>query len=144
MKLNKTINNGSWASFRTFPIALLFCSILMASCLEEDLAFDVIESPVLAIFGDASISNDMLSMTGTFYELNKSGILDHTVGIDSTLLSGLSVAVYVNSDELVQQLTTGADGTAVLTTDIADLNGASTLEWVGEYNGVPFRLLERF
>jgi len=126
-------------------LATLVLGILLSSCTSDDLAFDVIESPVLATFEESVDSQEgILSMTATFYELDKSGILDKNIGIDSTLISGLSIEIFVNEKTSVGQVTTGSDGKAVFEKSFGDLGGASRLEWVGTHNGTPFRIYRNF
>ena len=130
---------------RAVPVISFMCIIgLFTSCVDDELAYDIIESPVLVVFDTPSIEDEMLTLGGTFYELDKSGILDNTVGIDSTLLSDLIISVYINNDVLIEELVTDASGNAVLSTDIANLQGVTTLEWAGIYNNVPFRFLKKF
>jgi len=119
--------------------------VLLSSCTSDDLAFDIIESPVLATFEESIDSQEgMLSMTATFYELDKSGILDKNIGIDSTLISGLTIEVFINENTSVGQLTTDSNGQATLEKSLGDLGGASRLEWVGTHSGTPFRIYRNF
>lgn len=129
-----------YALFTAFVLASL-----LTSCTSDDLAFEVIESPVLALFEEEiDDTAGSISMTATFYELDKSGILDKNIGIDSTLISGLSVAVFINETTQVGTLTTGSDGTATFEKPISELAGVSRLEWVGTYNDTPFRIYRNF
>lgn len=130
-------------SRKIFLLALVGC--FLASCAKDDLAFDVIESPVLAQFetvGDAEPG--MLKMKATFFDLDKSGILDHTVGIDSLPVAGLEIKVFVFESDLVGELMTDADGAVIFEEEISNLNGASRLEWVGTYEETPFRIYQNF
>lgn len=139
------LNNRKTRILKFWPIAaFVLCINVFTSCVEDDLAYDIIESPVLAVFDSPSITDDVLTLTGTFYELDKSGILDSSIGIDSTLISGMTLSVYVYGDVLVETLTTDANGVAMLSTGVSNLDGAGTLEWVGVYNNVPFRILKKY
>ncbi len=144
IKKDSPITTGIVGILFAIFVTLVLASLL-TSCTSDDLAFEVIESPVLALFeeeiDDAAGS---ISMTATFYELDKSGILDKSIGIDSTLISGLSVTVFINETTEVGSLTTGSDGTATFEKTISELNGASRLEWVGTYNDTPFRIYRNF
>ena len=103
----------------------------------------MIESPVLAVFSEETDAG-MLRMTATFYELDKSGILDKNVGIDSTVVSGLSLELFINEDTPVGTLTTDANGKAVFEKATSDLLGANRIEWVGNHNNTPFRIYRNF
>ncbi len=126
-----------------FLLAAAFLFFLSA-CEKDELAFDVIESPVLAVFEDMTAPPDALKMKATFYELDKTGILDLNVGIDSLPVSNLSVSVFVFGDELVGEFTTDSEGTVLLEATTDQLKGASRLEWVGEYDNTAFRIFRNF
>ena len=114
---------------------------ISSGCLEEELAFDVVESPVLALFDDTlDDSTGILSVRATFYELDKSGILDHTIGIDSTLLTGLPIEVYINESQLMGTFTTDSNGEVLYEEDFSAVGTAGRLEWVGSHKGVSFRI----
>ena len=119
---------------------LLFWGIF-TGCLEEELAFDVVESPVLAVFEDMDSGDiNRLAVKATFYELDKSGILDQNVGIDSTLLSSLPIEVYINESQLLGSFTTDANGEIMFEEELSAIGGAGKLEWVGTYKEVDFRI----
>ena len=124
---------------------LLLAGCFMASCAKDDLAFDIIESPVLAQF-EALADTDpgMLKVKATFLDLDKSGILDQNIGIDSLPVAGLALKVYVFESDLVGELMTDADGTVVFEEALNNLQGASRLEWVGVYEDTPFRIYQNF
>ncbi|MEM6316864.1 MAG: hypothetical protein AAF960_04300 [Bacteroidota bacterium] len=138
---NKKIQLSTFSLLSFLAIALV---ALLPSCTSDDLAFDVIESPVLALFEEDIDTDGMLNMTATFYELDKSGILDQNVGIDSTLITGLVLEVFINETVKVGEVTTDSAGKAVFSKSLGDLNGASRLEWVGNYEGTPFRIYRNF
>lgn len=141
---NKIKSNSSHSFQISFFIFLVaFVAILLPSCTSDDLAFDVIESPVLAVF-EEDIDGGMLRMTATFYELDKSGILDQNIGIDSTVVSDLPVEIFINENNQVGSVTTDDSGQAIFETAVEDLQGASRLEWVGNYNNTPFRIYRNF
>lgn len=123
----------------------VFAACLLASCSKDELAFDVIESPVLAQFETMTPSSpDMVKVKATFMDLDKSGILDHTVGIDSLPVAGLSVKVFVYETELVGEYMTDSAGEVVLEENLEALQGAGKLEWVGEYEETPFRIYSNY
>ncbi len=145
-KLNKDspITTGIMGILYAVP-AVLILAILVTSCTSENLAFDVIESPVLATFEETIDSEEgILTMSATFYELDKSGILDKNIGIDSTLISGMTVEVFINENTLVGEITTDSEGKAVFAKSFSELEGASRLEWVGTYSDTPFRIYRNF
>ena len=123
----------------------LLTGILLAACSKDDLAFDIIESPVLVLFesqGDAQPG--MLKIKATFYDLDKSGILDHTVGIDSIPVANLPVKIFVFENELVGEVTTDAQGSVIFEKDLTALQGAGRLEWTGSYDDIPFRVYQNY
>ena len=92
-----------------FTVAL---SIFLISCEEEDPFVDRTEAPLLLVFDEVtgylasggltsvpSVSKTVTAATYTqpvtlsvnLYELDKSGILDHTVGIDSIPVAGVAM-----------------------------------------------------
>ena len=124
---------------------LLGITILMlfaSSCSSDELAFDVIESPVLVLFDGPTTTDDMMSITATFYELDKSGILDQNIGIDSTLITNLNIKIFTDDDVMLDELTTDANGQAEFTKALSDIGGTSRLEWVGNYDEVAFRVFK--
>ncbi len=122
----------------------LLVSLLFASCTKDDLAFDVIESPVLAIFEDMDAGGSNLTVKATFYDLDKSGILDNTIGIDSIPVANMEISVFILSNQLVETLTTDSNGEAVFDIPLTDLSGASRLEWVGKHDDIDFRIFHNF
>lgn len=132
-------------TLKNIALYLSFCIVvLLQSCLSDDLAFDVIESPVLALFTNPSSTDSMMTISATFYELDKTGILDNAIGIDSIPIGGMSVQVFTDVDVLLGELTTGSDGGAVFSKPWSELSSVSRLEWVGTYDGVPFRIYKNF
>jgi len=124
---------------------VFFIAILFSACISEDLAFEVIESPVLATFEESVDTQEgILSMTATFYELDKSGILDQNIGIDSTLVTGLSLQIFVDESALVDEVMTDSQGKAVFEKSLNDLNGSRRIEWVGTHANTAFRIYRNF
>lgn len=124
---------------------LILIGSLLGACSKDDLAFDIIESPVLAEFEAMSDAEPgKIKIKATFYDLDKSGILDHTIGIDSIPVAGLDVKVFVFESSLVSELTTGADGTVIFEQEVSNLLGAGRLEWTGVYDDTPFRIYQNY
>lgn len=124
-------------------ILCLLAGFLFTSCLKDDLAFDVIESPVLAVFEDMDAGNNLM-VKATFYDLDKSGILDNAVGIDSIPVANMEISVFILSSQLVTTLTTDSNGEVVFDMPFSELAGASRLEWVGKYDDTNFRIFHNF
>lgn len=131
--------------------ALFALSFFLMSCeKEEDMVIDRVESPVLVtIEGTSFTASENVSVTASVYELDKSGILDHTVGIDSIPVSNLSLKVIANGMP-VGDLTTDASGKVNLTKTWAELGFSSpqtgnvvNLEWSGSHKGQAFTKLSR-
>lgn len=100
---------------------------VLSSCEDvSDVAFDRVASPVLLV--TTPVGTD--EVQGTFYELDKSGILDQAVGIDSIPVSDLSIEVF-SSDASLGTFTTDAAGSITVP--------STATVWVGEYNGIAFR-----
>lgn len=123
-------------------MVLLIAAALSFGCEDvSDLAVDRIEAPVLGIDLGASTDNGMLTRQVVFYELDKSGILDHTVGIDSIPVANLAIEVYIDDRTSVGSLTTDSNGMVVFESPLSDFGGeAPSLQWVGSFNGINFRI----
>lgn len=112
-----------------YIIALI--TTLAYSCEEvSDMAIVRVAAPVVIDVVDTSPT----AVTATFYELDKSGILDHTVGIDSIPVAGLSVEVFAASTSLGHFTT---DDTGVL---IVSYVGTKPNEYAGTHKGIAFRI----
>ncbi|MBX2872926.1 MAG: hypothetical protein KTR30_12520 [Saprospiraceae bacterium] len=132
---------------KTLKYSVVLCllvGLLFSSCTKDELAFDVIESPVLAIFEDMDAGGNNLTVKATFFDLDKSGILDNAVGIDSTPVANLEISVFILANQLVETLTTDSNGEVVFDVPFSDLAGASRLEWVGKYDDIDFRIFHNF
>lgn len=114
--------------------------LILIGCTSSDLAFDIVESPVLIEFDGPDSSAEILTVSAAVFELDKSGILDNAVGIKSTPISGLSLTVFTDEDTVLDQVTTDAQGVAVFTKPWSEMGSVSRLEWTGEHNGVAFRI----
>ena len=114
--------------------------LFASSCTSDELAFDVVESPVLALFDGPTTTDEMMSITATFYELDKSGILDQNIGIDSTLISNLAIRIFTDDKVMLDELTTDAKGQIEFTRALSEIGSTSRLEWAGNYNDIAFRV----
>ncbi|WP_246000857.1 hypothetical protein [Pontibacter diazotrophicus] len=129
---------------------LFFLSFFLMGCEEEDMVVDRVASPVLITVEGASFqATEPVSVTATVFELDKSGILDHTVGIDSIPLSNFPLAILANGMEM-GVLTTDAAGKVNLTKTWAELGfpspqpgNAVRLEWSGTHKGQAFTKLSQ-
>jgi hypothetical protein len=165
----KTTYKTIKTTWTALAIALVSCAAL-TSCEEEDPFVDRHTSPVLIVFDGIPgyLANGGLTSTPTrtypvtpadyatpadwvvrFYELDKSGILDHTVGIDSIPVAGLSIKFTKRDGTLISELTTNSEGKVFAPLDWTALvpgydamaaNTTSTINvsWSGEYKGVAF------
>jgi hypothetical protein len=76
------------------------------------------------------------AVTAKFFELDKSGILDHTVGIDSIPLVSLDVEVFASKTP-VGVFSTDSDGSVTI-----NYSDARPNEFAGQYKGIAFRFLK--
>jgi hypothetical protein len=166
-------NLHKYQSLRTL-CTVVFISTLFLACDEEDPFVDRTVSPVLIVFDDASgylagggltavpnvtrkISQsnytDPVVLTASFYELDKSGILDHTVGIDSIPVANLAILFERRDGSFSIEGVTGADGKLRISTtwealgiaDVEEIVMSSAaksvsipLSWTGTHKGQSF------
>jgi hypothetical protein len=106
--------------------------VTLTSCEDEsDMTVNKVASPVLLELKDSPGE-----LTAYFFELDKSGILDHTVGIDSIPLANLQVEVFASTSSL-----------GVFTTDdsgsfLVPYAGTKPNEFAGAYKGIAFRFIK--
>lgn len=111
--------------------SITLITLLAFGCSEEsDMAIERVAAPVVVDVIDTAPDE----VTAIFYELDKSGILDHTVGIDSIPVSGLSVEVFAASASM-GVFTTDADGAVILS-----YTGTKPNEYAGTHKGIAFRI----
>lgn len=129
-------------------IALLGLVVSAFSCVDAvELATPNVASPVLVVLeGNEFEASTGVAVAGSFYELDKSGILDRNVGIDSIPVSGLDVTVFINQTEEISTLTTDAQGKIMFENPWTSLGVAAPssgtqirLEFAGTYNDIAFR-----
>lgn len=142
----KIINTTTKPLVVLILFALSTC-VLLTSCEEEDPFVDRTVSPVLIVFDDVpgflaggglsatpSITKtvtpanyaDPVTLSLTVYELDKSGILDHTVGIDSIPVAGVPINFTKKDGTLSTDRTTDEFGKASLSTTWPDLGISNT------------------
>jgi len=116
----------------THLLIILFVLALSISSCEDvsDMAVNKIASPVLL---DVKTSGTT-EVTAFFYELDKTGILDNTVGIDSIPVAGLAIEVFTASSS-IGSFTTDADGSFKIT-----YTGTKPSEYAGIHKGIAFRI----
>ncbi|MCP9764888.1 hypothetical protein [Lacihabitans soyangensis] len=141
-----------------FVIALLGASF--ASCEKADPFVARVVSPVLLLVqgSDGVLSSGMTtepsvpalvasdaSVNLRVLELDKTGILDYKVGIDSLPVSGVKITFKLRSGAVIKEVSTDAKGVAVLSTSWASLGVAAPkagssvrLTASGIYKEVPF------
>jgi hypothetical protein len=147
-------------------IYLYFLAICVASSLaacekEEDPFVDRVASPVLVVIQNSSgylaggglYSEPVVSaklgvpvvLSAKIYELDKSGLLNHTVRIDSIPLANLSVSLLTRTGTKIADLVSDSEGTITITKTWEELGIAApqkgttlSLDWTGEYKGIGF------
>ncbi|SEJ49883.1 hypothetical protein SAMN05192553_104309 [Cyclobacterium xiamenense] len=129
-------------------IAVLGLLFVAFSCVEaEDLVTKNVAAPVLVVLeGTEFDATTGVAVSGSFYELDKTGILDRNVGIDSIPVSGLEVKVFINQTDEVGTLTTDTQGKILFQNPWSSLGIAQPtsgtqirLEFTGTYNDIAFR-----
>lgn len=155
-------------------LSLALLMVVLLSCDEEDPFVDRTVSPVLIVFDDVNgylagggltaVPNvtrkvsqlnyaEPVILRASFYELDKSGILDHTIGIDSLPVSNLAIRFARRDGSSAIEGMTDPDGKLEISTtwealgitDVADIVMASAaksvaipLTWTGTYKGQSF------
>jgi hypothetical protein len=118
----KIINNA-------FRIVIAF--LLFAACSEEsDLAIKRLASPVVIDVVDSNPGE----ITATISELDKSGIMDNTVGIKYLPVADLEIEVFSGTLS-IGSFTTNTEGEVVIV-----YAGTKPNEYAGVYKGVAFRI----
>src|SRR5688572_11086577 len=129
--------NEKESKIRTNYILVLMVAIIivsLSSCEDvSDMAVTKVASPVLLDVKNTGATE----LTAYVYELDKTGILDYTVGIDSIPVSDLSIEVFAASAS-VGVFTTGTDGSFTVT-----YTGPKPNEYAGIHKGIAFRKIGR-
>ena len=134
--------------FYTLFFALIF--FLMSCEKEDELVVDRVVSPVLiTVSGSSFLATEPVRVTTGIYELDKSGILDNKVGLDTIPVTGLAVKVMLNN-AAITELTTDAAGQVSMEKTWAELGLATptagrflVLEWSGSHKGQAFTKTSR-
>lgn len=150
---------------KTYRILTLLALTALAGCTKKDDPFvDRVAAPVLVVIDNAAGDgggltaepvinqkvNGPVTMAVRIYELDKSGILDTKVGIDSIPVTSLSIKLTLRSGTALGELKTDGTGKASLTKTWTELGVAAPkagssvqLTWSGEYKGQAFSRLSR-
>lgn len=137
----------------------------LAGCMKVDDPFvDRVVAPVLVLIDNATgdgggqtgepvvsqKASGPVTMAVKIYELDKNGILNKAVGIDSIPVTALAIKLTTRAGMVVGSLTTDATGKASISKTWAELGvtapkaGSSVLlTWTGEYKGQAFSRLSR-
>jgi hypothetical protein len=111
-------------------IILVALTLSLTNCEDEsDMAVNKVASPVLL-----DVKSGTGEVTATFYELDKTGILDHTIGIDSIPIANLAIEVFAASTS-IGTFTTDGDGSFKVT-----YTGTKPNEFAGIHKNIPFRI----
>ncbi|MDO1449996.1 hypothetical protein Q0590_27195 [Rhodocytophaga aerolata] len=144
-----------------YLLAVCVACSLAACEKEEDPFVDRVASPVLVVIQNSSgylaggglYSEPVVSaklgapvvLSAKIYELDKSGLLSHTVGIDSIPVANLSVALLTRTGTKIADLVSDSEGTVTITKTWDELGIAApqkgttlSLDWTGEYKGIGF------
>lgn len=149
----------------TYSILALLALTSLAGCMKKDDPFvDRVAAPVLVVIDNASGDGGGLTaepvvnqkvdapvtMAVRIYELDKSGLLDNKVGIDSIPVTSLSLKLTLRNGTALGDLKTDGTGKASLTKTWSELGVAAPkagssiqLTWSGEYKGQAFSRLSR-
>lgn len=134
--------------YKKWGTGFAFIALLAFSCEEVDgLATPNVASPVLVVVEGSSFPpNSEVLVSAKFMELDKSGILDGNIGIDSIPVNDLEIQVYINQTDEVASLVTNGEGEVALNTTWEDLGltipdpgNQVKLEFTGSYKNVSFR-----
>lgn len=133
---------------KTSLFLALALMLLTQACVEtDDLVTPNVAAPVLILLEGTTFSaTSSVSVSSKTFELDKTNILDHNLGIDSIPVANLALDVYVASTRKVASLTTNAEGSANLLISWADLgveapkSGTQVrLEFAGTHKSIAFR-----
>jgi phosphotransferase system HPr-like phosphotransfer protein len=151
--------------YSIYPIVTLLAAVSLLGCKKEaDPFVDRVAAPVLVVIDNASGDGGGLTgepvvnqkvggpvtMAVRIYELDKTGILDNKVGIDSIPVTALAIKLTRRDGTAVADLTTDATGKATIAKTWTELGitapraGSSVqLTWSGEHKGQAFSRLSR-
>lgn len=139
MKMNKYNILGMVA------MAMVF---LLSACQDAvELATPNVASPVLVVLeGGAFPADGEVGVSAAFLKLDKSGILDQDVGIDSIPVPDLEITLYVSEDEEIGTWVTDLEGKVMINATWEDLGLSPpvsgeqvVMEIAGSYDNIAFR-----
>ena len=173
--MNRTTENSMKKNSQTLLALCVVFALGLSACQRvEDPFVDRVESPVLVVVEgvsgylaggglnsapavsftiDSTNFRNPVSLSVSVYTLNKSGILDKNVGIDSIPVANLAVSFLKRDGTKLADLTTNASGRITTSRTWAELGVAGVeaiakakdartinipLMWSGQYNGQPF------
>ena len=141
----------------------LLLAVSLAACKVDDPFVDRVVAPVLvdivgASFG-APISTEptvsypaagKVMLTARLLELDKSGILDKNIGIDSIPVANIPMKITLRNGTSLGEVTSNAQGVVSLEKTWADLGVPSPkagtivkISWSGNYKGIAFTRLSQ-
>lgn len=151
--------------YNTLLVALLLATAGLTACEKKvDPFIDRVVAPVLVLIDNATgdgggltaepvVSQKIsapVTMAVRIYELDKAGILNNKVGIDSIPVASLALKLTTRTGLAIADLKTDATGKASISKTWAELgvaapaSGSSVLlTWTGEYKGQAFSRLSR-
>lgn len=146
-------------------VGLIALTIGLSACQKiEDPFVDRVAAPVLVLIentlgdgggltGEPVVPQKVggtVTMSVRIMDLNKAGLLDNKVGIDSIPVTGLALKLTLRNGTAVGDLTTDSKGRAMLTKTWAELGVATPkagntvlLTWTGAYKAQAFSRLSR-
>jgi len=135
---------------KLFTTLFAFSFLLMGCEKEDAMVVDRVVSPVLVVTNSATfLPSESVNVTAIIYELDKSGILNNAVGIDSIPVSNLAIKVML-ANSAIADLTTDASGKVTISKSWAELGlsapkagDAVNLGWSGSFKNQPFTKLTR-
>lgn len=114
-------------------VVVAVASCLVTSCEDvSDLAIDKVAAPVVAEVEDVAPN----AVSVTFFELDKSGILDKDIGVVQIPVSGLNIDVFAGATKL-GTFTTDMEGTIEVEYEAEKPN-----EFAGTHKGIDFRIFK--
>ncbi|HEY8512823.1 MAG TPA: hypothetical protein VIL31_12775 [Cyclobacteriaceae bacterium] len=117
-----------------FATVLAIVMLLIATSCEDvsDLAIEKVAAPVVVEVEEVAPN----SLAATFFELDKSGILDHNIGIVQIPVPGLSVDVFAGGTKIGTFIT---DNSGKIEVEYLD---TKPNEFAGTYKGTAFRIFK--
>ncbi|GHB56176.1 hypothetical protein [Persicitalea jodogahamensis] len=142
---------------------VLLVAVSFAACKVDDPFVDRVVAPVLvdivgASFGAPLSSEPTVSyatsgkvmLTARLLELDKSGILDKNIGIDSIPVANIPMKITLRNGASLGEVTSNAQGVVSLEKTWAELGVASPkagtvvkISWSGNYKGIAFTRLSQ-